>query len=489
MAAITIYVDASIGDDTNSGSTTSASPKANGTAAATTSSSATIALTADTPDLSAVVVGDTILLTSRTDGRNLTDIFEITAVDDGADTVTVNEVPDSNTTGVTWAIGGARKKVEKGFVSCVGGDKCYVKGTFTATVDLSSPAGAIGALTTPVTLEGYTTTPGDGGRFTIDGGGVAQDGIIVKSSVAFWHLKNIHITDCTRQGIRGVLGGSEILYENVECDNCLDGFNCNNNQLFINCSSHDNSSYGFNVGDTCAFSGCLANNNTDTGFRLNGGGTIISCVAKGNGINGIYQVDDKTHARFVVINSLIDGDGKVSNVGIHLVDDTVIGSAMIVNNVIIDCVLGIEMVSDHGVYKFSFGNCLYNNTTNYSNFNTSRLEVTAAPSFVNEGTDYTPASGSPLIGAGFDFSNSGYMTITGHQTHIGLSSPKGAHEPGITLASVGDVRTGTVYSGGTGILALPTAAQVELAVGFGSSGTEFTGTLVATSGDSPFLEL
>lgn len=72
MAAISLYSVSGVGSDTNSGSTVSASPKANGTGAATTAASAVVDLSADSPDLSAVVVGDTIRLNGRAGGTEFT---------------------------------------------------------------------------------------------------------------------------------------------------------------------------------------------------------------------------------------------------------------------------------------------------------------------------------------------------------------------------------------------------------------------------------
>lgn len=59
----------------------------------------------------------------------------------------------------------------------------------------------------------------------------------------------------------------------------------------------------------------------------------------------------------------------------------------------------------------------------------------------------------------------------------------------VVLPAVGDVQSGVTFgaaSGSTGTLTLPTEAQVESGVGFGAGGTEFTGTLEATSvSDAP----
>lgn len=47
---------------------------------------------------------------------------------------------------------------------------------------------------------------------------------------------------------------------------------------------------------------------------------------------------------------------------------------------------------------------------------------------------------------------------------------------------VDDVRFGVVYGAGVGTVELPTEAQVELGVGYGANGVEFTGTFAGGGG-------
>jgi len=75
-----------------------------GSDAATTATDATVDLTGDAPDLSGVAAGDTLYLVDRTDGKNSGEYFEITAVDDVADTVEVTPTPSATDSGITWVI-------------------------------------------------------------------------------------------------------------------------------------------------------------------------------------------------------------------------------------------------------------------------------------------------------------------------------------------------------------------------------------------------
>ncbi len=80
--------------------------EATGTDGATTASNATVQL--DIPSgLTTVAVGDYILIIGRTDGIEGGAYFEITGVNDGADTVAVTPTPSVTDTGLTWEIYGA----------------------------------------------------------------------------------------------------------------------------------------------------------------------------------------------------------------------------------------------------------------------------------------------------------------------------------------------------------------------------------------------
>src|SRR5688500_14311591 len=57
------------------------------------------------PDLSGVVVADSILYVDTSTGRKF---FDITSIDNTAKTVTVVSAPAGTATGLTWAIGGQR---------------------------------------------------------------------------------------------------------------------------------------------------------------------------------------------------------------------------------------------------------------------------------------------------------------------------------------------------------------------------------------------
>ena len=432
--AVILYVTSAGGDDDNSGSSLGAT-KADG-AAAVTDGSATVDLSGDTPDLTEVVVGDTIRIDGRVDGKNGSDIFEITAVDDNLDTVTVTPSPAAAAAQV-WVIGGEFATLQRATNTMQDGDLLYAKGTFNETVDGSGGVHDNGAVDNPITVEGYTTTPGDGGMVTLDSNNTKANGWVTPSSG--WHFKNIRITRYTNQGFRNIAGAGPFRYTKCRTDNCTaNGFVTGHLAILVDCYSHNNGGDGFATGESAQFLRCISADNTGHGFNLGGGGTLYRCLSLSNAANGIHQTDDLTHARVVVIGCVIDGDGDDTTVGISLFDDTNPGNACIIDSVIYDCATGISQVADHGVFKLSFNNLVNANTTAYSNFETEAGEVTSAPAFVAEESDYTPAAGSPLIGAGVSFADSPWFTSTGHDPSIGLIPPTASNEPGLPAESFCD---------------------------------------------------
>src|SRR5688500_18477061 len=99
--AHTILFNSSTGSDT-AASGAGPATALTGTAASYSGSGFTLD---GSPDLSGVVAGTAILYVATSTGRKF---FDITSVDDGANTVTVVTAPAGTATGLTWAIGGKR---------------------------------------------------------------------------------------------------------------------------------------------------------------------------------------------------------------------------------------------------------------------------------------------------------------------------------------------------------------------------------------------
>ncbi len=398
MAAGDFYVDASAGADTNGG--TSAGSAIVSGASADTDGTTTVSLSDDTPDLSGVSVGDCIRLAAEGGGRRSGDIFEITAVDDGADTVTVTPTPGSNLN-QAWAIGGAWATIQKAANTVLAADTDYVwvKGgtSYTETVNISLAMGN----TSPATFEGYTTATGDGGQFTINGAATRANGMTDSiTAAAYYIFKNMRITDHTSHGTS--LSMDACVWKNCKFDNNGGaGMLGDDYHRFENCEFSDNTTDGCDVDVAAAFIGCRAYRNGLDGLEARTG-IMFGCVSYSNAGNGLI-FSGAGLSFHVFINCTVDGHAKDTGVGIHC-GSSFAGLNITINNIVYDCVGGINTTAGMQEQLISRNNLVNSNTADYIGGGaTYSGEVTADPQFTEEAAqDYTLASGSPAKGAGYD---------------------------------------------------------------------------------------
>lgn len=398
MAANDFYVDAAAGSDDNGG--TSAGSAKVGGAAGATDGTATVDLSSNTPDLSAVVVGDCIRINGEANGRRSTDLFEITAVDDSLDTVNVTPTPGT-ASGLTWAIGGAFATINRFMDTTLdgAGDKCWVKGgtDYTETVNIDVAA----AIDDPCVIEGYTTATGDGGRFTINGGGTRGNGVTtVITSGIYYVFKNMRATNHTGSGASG--SWDDIVFKNCKFDNNGgSGVVCGDRCRFEECEFSDHDNHGCATNLSAVILGCRAYRNAGDGIRVRTG-VVFGCVCYSNGVYGI-NFTGLGLGHYIAINNTIDGDSKDSTRGIYI-EPLFAGVSAVVNNIIHDCETGIESPLGDGEMLISRNNLLNANTDNYAGgAATYAGEVLDAPGFVDEASQNYQLSGtSPAIGAGFD---------------------------------------------------------------------------------------
>lgn len=392
------YVDKTGGGSGYSGSSTG-SPIASGTGAATIVG-ATVDLSVDSPQLSGVVVGDTIRLDARTDGIDTTDIFEITAVDNTLKTVDVTPSPNSITSGVTWVIGGAFNTLARAGRVALAGDRIYAKASASYLETIAAPNIHVGTSVLPIIWEGYTTTIGDGGRVTINGEGTRTTAMTQPGGVSYITMRNFRSTNHTNKGWACGVAVYPI-FENCEADNNAGGgFDFDESCVCVLCYSHNNTGNGFLSNAWSSYVGCVANNNTINGFSTLDSTSVIGCVSVGNASYGIKC--DMSNGRIAtVVNCTVDGSGLATAVGIGFIGGTVI-AAVCINNIVYDCVTGITSGTDRKNRFTSRNNVLYNNTSNYgANWTTQFGEILTNPLFVNEAIgDYNLGAGSPAIDAG-----------------------------------------------------------------------------------------
>ena len=397
MASRDYYVDNVSGSD-NNGGTSEGSAIVSGTAGST-NSTATVTLDGGS-DLSGVVVGDTIRISGEIGGIRSGDIFEITAVNDGADTVDVTPTPGT-ASGLIWAIGGAWATLNKlmDTLRAADTDKGWVKGgtDYTETMNIDIAA----APTTPFTLEGYTTTIGDGGQFTIDGGSVRSNGITSSSaSSVYYVIKNAIIKNHTSNGITGSV--DNITYKNCKFNNNGGtGANCDDFFKFEECEFLDNTANGCFTDVHSIMVGCKAYRNGAGGFRARTG-VLYNCIVSSNAADAII-ISGTGFDLHVVINCVVDGDAKDTNIGLSLAAATT-GQVVVINTIVYDCVTGFTCQAGMGELLISRNNLFNNNTTDYTGGGaTYKGEVTSAPDFVDEASlDYRLNDTSPAKAAGFD---------------------------------------------------------------------------------------
>ena len=397
MASRDYYVDNVSGSD-NNGGTSEGSAIVSGTAGST-NSTATVTLDGGS-DLSGVVVGDTIRIAGETLGIRGGDIFEITAVNDGADTVDVTPTPGT-ASGLTWAIGGAWVTIQKamGTVRAVDIDYVWIKGgtDYTEIVNVNLIMG----IYTPATFEGYTTSTGDGGMFTIDGGSVRLNGLTDSiAGNAYYVFKNMRIKNCTGSGATLAMDAS--VCKNCEfINNGGSGFFCDDFWRFEECEFSDNTSYGGYSDSFSGYVGCRSYRNGIYGFRLKSG-LLLDCVAFSNISDALFFFGSAFE--FAVVSSCtVDGDSKDTNTGVALATATH-PLGIVINTIIYDCITGLDVRPGMNELVISRNNLLNANTTDYvGSAATFKGEVTGAPDFVAEATqDYRLNSSSPAKAAGFD---------------------------------------------------------------------------------------
>lgn len=299
------------------------------------------------------------------------------------------------------------------------GDKVWVKASANyaelVTID------TVGGDTTPIVFEGYTSATGDGGTVTITGGAARasclNDSLAINVNV-YYVFKNFRFTNST--GVNVDMGCDHVTFKNCRFDTAGSlGLRC---QVVLcqGCSIDTNVSAGVHVngGTGAIFIGCAVHSNGGAGIICDYPIVLLYCTLFSNVHESLTVGSGDTIC--VIVNCTIDGDSKDTTDGIWFSNKDLI--LAVVNTVFYDCETGMNHAAGNlGERVISLNNCVNSNTADYNNMETFAGEVVAAPNFVNEvgGADYTPDTGSPLIGAGFDASGNGDMDIGAIQVAAG----------------------------------------------------------------------
>ena len=265
--------------------------------------------TATGADLSGVTVG--MFASVYNDGATLAVyVGRITAVDDTLDTITVSltaksgTAPTTNATGRSIKIGGAWKGPNAaeifpfGFAAATminsSNDICRVniKGGTTYNITASLAHSVAG----PLVFQGYTTSAGDLGQATIDGGTTAM--VLINVTGA-----NVELCDLIAQN-NGTTGSNNGIVSSAIIRRCVAN-NIRGNGIFNSGHTIECEAYACNGSNTSAFGGfstsgggwfvrCISHDNTgsnSSGFTTSGGAqsvTFVNCIFESNGQYGAF---------------------------------------------------------------------------------------------------------------------------------------------------------------------------------------------------------
>lgn len=293
------------------------------------------------------------------------------------------------------------------------GDTIWVQGTADYLEDVLiqlSGTGVTGTAANPITIEGYTTTPGDGGKATIDGENTRANCISADGLVRCYRIRNFIFTGCTGPIINDTGGTYFWEFENCEATDgtgspttfCSSMRECS----ILNCLIENMSSHGLNLATARSWQA------VDNIIRNNGGdGIFISSYRVVNLIrNQIYGntgdgIDVGSASDGVIIGNTIDDntDGIDISGSNHQ-------QLVIRNNVISNHTDGIDLSgpSNNGLVDADF-NAYYNNSNNTNGSSLhldgdNDVQCDSDPYEDDTNNDYTPNNvsdgGARLRGAG-----------------------------------------------------------------------------------------
>lgn len=282
----------------------------------------------------------------------------------------------------------------------IAGDTIYIKSSVTYSEDV--PLDVVGTSTAPIRVVGYDTVITDEGKVTISG---TTNCILIGTAAAPLHYKFENLIFTGASGTAVNIGATldNAIFQNCEFNNSGNGLLGDNSYDFYNCIFSGNTGYAALLDGWATFIKCRFTGNGGTVLTLNHG-VIAFCEFYNNA--GQVQINwDFTTGPNVVLNCTFDGENNASSEAI--VQDHLSANAPLIalNNIIYDFGTGIR-VDATGRTKINIigHNLINSNTADYNANceNTVGGDVTTAPQFTAEGSDYSLATGSPAIDAGTD---------------------------------------------------------------------------------------
>jgi hypothetical protein len=305
---------------------------------------------------------------------------------------------DDANAGTSEGAGNAWATIDKAMNTVAAGDKVWVKasGNYNETATMDT----IGTFTNNIVFEGYTTTPGDNGKVTIDGQSTRTSTISSLLAGAYYIFKNFIFTGATSHSV-SMTNTDNVLFFNCEfTSNGGRGVVGDNTLTFVCCEFTNNTGEGIYVDSSAVAVGCIFSGNASSQVRMLGCIAFYKNVVYNTASSGLGA--DLNSANFVGMNTL-DGEGG-TNIGIK--NETAPSSqSILVDNIIYDWGTGVDAPATP-TWALSFWGFNLLNSNSIADYDSTGemygiQDVTSAPGFNNEaGDDYRLGQNSSALNAG-----------------------------------------------------------------------------------------
>lgn len=299
------------------------------------------------PDLSGVdATGLHVLYLATTTGRRW---FRITAVDNGADTVTVHSAPAGTASGLSWAIGGKLKDLDNTNTRLIFSDDAESGWRFSLEDDQTistgldvTPTGHTSGTAEPLvfqsssaeTLRTITQTSNSynfqsnvtTGPICVTDLKLANSNATKTNAIGFSArgkliARRCVFGDATNKLLKGVTrnGGTPYFFL-TECriTSCTDdAIESSSTEVcrLVNCRIDNNTGNGMDVAinDSLSIVGCEFHDNGGSGIEINNSGgasvAIIGSTIHSNTADGISFITSALHAQTLILGNNITGNG------------------------------------------------------------------------------------------------------------------------------------------------------------------------------------
>lgn len=400
------------------------------------------------------------------EGATYRGVWQITAYI-GAGSVTVDRnLPAGGA--MTGRVGGANRLASNGIIfigNMVAGNKIWVRGPGADAGDYLIASNSItlstaGSASNPITVEGYTTTRGDGGRPTIKWSASAIN--MLQVSAIHQIVKNLTLDGGTSGTFAFAPGAANCYYQNIVAKNAqparVGGAGA---QTFVRCrfTSSESGAPGLEVqAGNNQFYECIIDNNTGHGVEVEDVTWFHDCIINDNtldGVNYAAAVDFGFHLK----NCDIWNNGRD---GVRI--ESTAGDGGLGNVVIQKCILG-----ENAGYEINYTPADIEANTGAIEWAGALLDCNAFYSTGSGAYNNLPANDNDLILTGSPFTSS---------TDFSLNDTAGAGAA-VQAANCGAAFADGVNTGSypLGALGAPGAASVSGLMGMRSWWREYTGEL------------